>query len=127
VRVRNLDRDRPIQHIGDGVFSGDAGRRIMTTAVADDKEAARLMGGMKRDGIPLSEREVLEAVEDPRWEAAGGVRDWRVYVPGSVRGRWGFLPLPARLCVFETAELMALSQEVGAAMVTGPVWRPATR
>ena len=32
---------------------------------------------------------------------------------------WSSLPLTARLCVFETAELVALDTELGAAMVTG--------
>jgi len=86
----------------------------------------RLIAEMKRDGMPLSGTAVREAVEHPHWEAASPARDWRAYVPPSVRRGWGSLPLTARLCVFETAELMALSQDVGATMVTGPASYDAT-
>jgi hypothetical protein len=84
------------------------------------REAQRLLAGMKRDGVPLGEKSVMQAVEHPHWERAAEVHDWRAHVPGSIREAWLSLPLTTRLCVFETAELTALGEERGAVMVTGP-------
>jgi hypothetical protein len=36
-----------------------------------------------------------------------------------MREEWDVLPLAARLCVFETAELAALEEDAGASMITG--------
>jgi len=89
------------------------------TMHAEGEDADRLLAMMISDGVPLPRSAILDAVQQPRWAAAGGVHDWRKYVPPSMREVWDSLPLPARLCVFETAELTALDEEVGAAMVTG--------
>ena len=83
----------------------------------------RLIAGMQRDGVPLEEAAVMEAVEHPHWERARESHDWRAHVPRSLREAWGSLPLATRLCVFETAELTALGEEPGAVMVTGPAGR----
>ncbi len=80
----------------------------------------RVIAEMKEDGVPLSETAVLQAVEEPHWEATGSVHDWRAYVPPSVRRGWESLPVATRLRVFEVAELVALGEETGAPMVTGP-------
>lgn len=86
----------------------------------DETELARLMVGMRRDGVPLPAAAVLQAIRDPRWETTRSAHDWRAHVPPSVRRAWPCLPVTGRLCVFETAELAALAEDVGAAMVTGP-------
>jgi hypothetical protein len=83
----------------------------------------QLIFEMNGDGIPLSATAILRAVQHPRWEAATTAHDWRAYVPPTVRRGWDSLPLAGRLCVFETAEMVALNEEVGAAMVTGPAGR----
>jgi hypothetical protein len=82
-------------------------------------EADRLLSGMAADGVPLGRVAILDVVEHPHWSAATRARDWRSHVPPSLRGDWDVLPLIARLCVFETAELAALSEDAGASMVTG--------
>lgn len=85
-----------------------------------DPEVERLIAEMQRDGVPLSSRTVLGKVESPDWGSTRRMHDWRAYVPRSVRRHWASLPLATRLCVFETAELMALREEPGATLVTGP-------
>lgn len=79
----------------------------------------RVVAEMKADGVPLSGTAVLQAVEEPHWEAVRGARDWRTYIPPSVRQGWDSLPLPTRLRVFEIAELAALDEDVGATLATG--------
>lgn len=83
-------------------------------------ELERLLAGLRRDGVPLPAAAVLQAIRDPHWETTRSAHDWRAYVPPSVRQAWRSLPVAGRLCVFETAELVALAEDAGAAMVTGP-------
>jgi hypothetical protein len=85
-----------------------------------------LIAAMQRDGVPLEESAVMEAVEHPHWERTRESRDWRAHVPRSLREAWGSLPLATRLCIFETSELTALGEEHGAVMVTGPPGRGET-
>jgi hypothetical protein len=91
---------------------GDSGRR------AAEPQIDRLLERMTTEGVPLGPDAILEAVEHPGWEATRHARDWRTYVPQSMRLEWAMLPLVARLCVFETAELAALEEDAGASMVT---------
>jgi hypothetical protein len=86
---------------------------------ASAREVERLLTGMELDGVPLGREAVIDAVEHPHWETTRHGRDWRAYVPRSMREEWGELPLAARLCVFETAELAALEEDAGASMITG--------
>lgn len=80
----------------------------------------RLIAEMNEDGIRLSGTAVLRAVSDPHWESVRGGHDWRAYIPPSVRRCWADLPVATRLRVFEVAELVALAEDSGATMVTGP-------
>lgn len=98
----------------------------MTTAeeFGRNGEVDRLLARIGKDGVPLSPHAVLAAVEEPSWSDARGPHDWRRYVPPSVQEAWSSLSLCARLCVFETAEMAALEEEVGAPMVTGPPAEP---
>ena len=73
---------------------------------------------MAADGVPLAPGAILDAVQRPCWEKAGRGSDWRTHVPPSVRSEWEALPLVARLCVFETAEIIALDDPPGTSMVT---------
>jgi hypothetical protein len=93
---------------------------MTSTRRAAEPEVTRFLSLIKADGVPLSPEAILDAVERPHWEATGGARDWRSYVPASMRSDWNVLPLIARLCVFETAELVALDEDAGASMITGP-------
>lgn len=89
-----------------------------------DPEIDRLLDRIGRDGVPLPPQAILAAVAEPCWGATRAIHDWRTYVPPSVRETWDSLPLYARLCIYETAELMALDEDVGASMVTGPADGP---
>jgi hypothetical protein len=82
-------------------------------------ETSRLLSQMAADGVPLTPGAILDAVEHPRWETTSGGSDWRTHVPRSVRSEWDALPLATRLCVFATAELVALDEDPGTSMVTG--------
>jgi hypothetical protein len=82
-------------------------------------EIEQLLSRMEADGVPLVPAAILDAVEHPCWEATRRPRDWRVYVPPSMRSDWDALPLVARLCVFEMAELVAMEEDPGASMITG--------
>lgn len=98
----------------------------MTTAkeLGRDAEVDRLLARIGDDGVPLPPPAVLVAVEEPSWSDVRGTHDWRRYVPPSVREAWSSLSLCARVCVFVTAELVALEEAVGAPMVTGPRVEP---
>jgi hypothetical protein len=90
---------------------------------ADSNHAAdvgRLLTRMREEGVPLPAETIVAVVEEPNWEATRTRHDWRSHVPGTVRAAWDSLPLAARLCIFETAELAALEEEGGTPMVTGP-------
>lgn len=93
---------------------------MKSTHGSADSEVLRLLDGINADGIPLAPRAILDAVEQPHWEATRRIHDWRSHVPPTLRQDWEALPLTTRLCVFETAELAALDEDVGVAMVTGP-------
>jgi hypothetical protein len=79
----------------------------------------QVIAEMKADGVPLSGTAVLQAVEEPHWEAVRGARDWRAYIPASMRKEWDALSLPIRLRVFEIAQLAALDEDAGATLATG--------
>lgn len=98
----------------------------MTTAeeLGRGGEVDRLLARIRKDGVPLPPHAVLDAVEEPSWSDARGSHDWRRHVPPSVQEAWRSLSLCARLCVFETAELAALEEDVGASMVTGSPIEP---
>ena len=72
------------------------------------------------DGVPLPPAAMIDAVVVPHWTTARPRHDWRTYVPPLVRQEWETLPIALRLYLFEMAELAALAEEHGAAMVTGP-------
>jgi ubiquinone/menaquinone biosynthesis C-methylase UbiE len=95
------------------------GEAMTVPAPPAEPEITKLVSRMRADGVPLGPEAILEAVERPRWDATGAVRDWRNYVPRSMRGAWSGLPLVARLCAFETAELAALDEDAGTSMLTG--------
>jgi hypothetical protein len=88
----------------------------------EDPEVEGLILEMQRDGLPMPAATMLHAVEDPDWRSTRRTHDWRAYVPPSLRRRWVSLPLPTRLCVFGTAELVALEEESATTMVTGPAY-----
>jgi hypothetical protein len=93
----------------------------MTGSSGSDRlDIERLLARIREEGVPLPRDAVLAAVEEPRWETTREYHDWRRHVPPAVRTAWSHLPLRARLCIFETAELMALDEAEGAAMITGP-------
>ncbi len=85
-----------------------------------DPEAERFLARMREDGLLEDPDAILDAVEAPDWQASRGVHDWRNYVPPSIREAWPSLPLVTRLCIYETTELVALAEQVGDPMVTGP-------
>ena len=74
---------------------------------------------LQADGIPMQGGAILDAVARPHGEEGCRERDWRRYVPEGLRRDWHALPLEARLCAFEVAELVALDEPVGAPMLTG--------
>jgi hypothetical protein len=86
---------------------------------ASEPEINRLLSRMATDGILLAPDAILDAVEHPCWERPRRGCDWRTYIPPSVRSQWDLLPLVTRLCVFATAELIALEEDPGTTMVTG--------
>lgn len=63
---------------------------------------------------------ILTVVAAPRWERARIRHDWRNHVPPSVRAVWATLSLEARLCTYETAELIALDGWVRRRSVRSP-------
>lgn len=83
-------------------------------------EPERLIARMQTEGVTLARDAILEAVRAPRWDATRTRHDWHAHVPPAVRAVWPSLPLEARLCIFETAQLAALREEGGATMITGP-------
>lgn len=85
----------------------------------------RRLAMVQADGVPLSRDRIVQEVMDPHWETVRPVRDWRRYVPGTLRADWARLPLEARLCAFEVAELVALEEDVGAPMLSGVAGAPA--
>lgn len=86
----------------------------------NQSDVDRLISRMRSEGVPLPRETILAAVREPNWEATRTRHDWRSHVPYAVRAAWWSLPLTARLCIFETAELAALAEDVGGVMVTGP-------
>lgn len=90
------------------------------TPAAHESDVDRLITRMRNEGVPLPREAILAAVREPNWEATRTRHDWRTHVPYAVRAAWWSLPLTARLCIFETAELAALAEDVGDVMVTGP-------
>jgi hypothetical protein len=50
-------------------------------------------------------------LEDPRWEAAGRVHDWRNHVPEEVRAMWPTLGREGRLGVYYMAQAAASAEE----------------
>ena len=102
-----------------GWKSNQEGEVMTAPALPAEPEITELVSRMRADGIPLGPEAILEVVERPHWEATGGLRDWRNYVPVSMRSAWNGLPLMARLCAFETAELVALAEDAGTSMLTG--------
>jgi ubiquinone/menaquinone biosynthesis C-methylase UbiE len=106
------------------IVRGQKSRReeptMTQTTEVEGPELTAFVSRIQADGVPLEPRAILEAVDHPAWEATAGARDWRNYVPPSTRKAWDVLPLVARLCVFETAELAALEEDAGTSMVTGP-------
>jgi hypothetical protein len=93
----------------------------MTSMRASEPEIHRLLSRMSADGVLLAPDAILAAVERPCWERPRSGCDWRTYIPPSVRSEWDVLPLVTRLCVFATAELIALDEDPGTSMVTGSV------
>jgi hypothetical protein len=91
----------------------------MDTA-ARDSEPERLIARMQTEGVALTRDTILDVVQAPRWDATRSRHDWHTHVPPAVRAVWPTLPLEARLCIFETAQLAALREEGGATMITGP-------
>lgn len=85
-----------------------------------DPEVDRALRRIRSDGIRRPAVDILDVVATPRWESVPTVHDWRRHVPPALREQWDSLPLLARLCVFETAELTALEEDQDLAMVTGP-------
>jgi ubiquinone/menaquinone biosynthesis C-methylase UbiE len=102
-----------------GWKSNQEGKVMTAPALPAEPEITELVSRMRADGVPLGPEAILEVVERPHWEATGGLRDWRNYVPVSLRSAWNGLPLVARLCAFETAELVALAEDAGTSMLTG--------
>ena len=84
-----------------------------------DSDVEQLLARITEAEIPLSAAAILEAVEQPRWDAES-VRDWQSHVPGSIRQLWDELSLAARICVFDLAERAAWDSNVGTPMITGP-------
>ncbi|MEJ2186049.1 MAG: hypothetical protein P8Z36_08945 [Gemmatimonadota bacterium] len=94
---------------------------MTSTTLAMDPRIVRMLARMQADGIALGPDAILDAVARPQWDGKRGRQDWRNHVPPSVQQDWAALPLGTRLCVFHTAAFAALTDNAGAAMVTGPV------
>lgn len=92
----------------------------MGTNPGQEAAVSRILERLRTDGVPFSSRAILTAVEDPLWDAAGALHDWRSYIPPAVREEWSELPLTSRLCLFETTELLALAEQLPTTFVTGP-------
>ena len=99
-------------------LTADAAHLCREEPMAGFSAVDRLLAEMRDDGVPLQGTAVLDAVEHPRWDRMGGMRDWRFYVPPSMRRVWHALPLTTRLRLFEIAELVALEEDAGAPMIT---------
>lgn len=50
-------------------------------------------------------------MEDPRWDEAGRVHDWRNYVPEAVKGAWAWLTPTGRTAVYLTADACADAED----------------
>lgn len=64
-----------------------------------------------REEMTLDPRDVLEAVNDPQWNKAGRVHDWRNHIQGGLEDIWDQLGLDARLSLYLTAAIGADREE----------------
>lgn len=78
----------------------------------------RLIRGMGDDGLVISEIPLRVTADHPDWEQSVSPREWRHHVPPAVRAAWGSLSVVTRLCVYETAEMIARDAATGAVMLT---------
>lgn len=74
----------------------------------NERELAELVERCRRYR-GLDPRDPLEAIEDPQWDDAGSISDWRNYVPDSIKRCWGGLSLDARVVTYLQAGLRAKS------------------
>lgn len=62
-------------------------------------------------GLVERVEEVYSAIENPRFEDAGKIHDWRNYVPRKIKKVWDLLDNEARVVAFYLAQLEADREE----------------
>jgi len=59
----------------------------------------------------LDPRGVMDAIDDPRWDDAGPINDWRNRVGDTIVDIWDDLPVEARLVAYFKASVDAFFED----------------